>query len=184
MKVLVVVDMQNDFVYDALGTEEARAIVPKVVEKVCEYKKNGARIIFTQDTHDKDFYLKSQEGRNLPVEHCIKRTKGWEIIPELKDIFEIVCGIEKNTFGSEELAEVLGEWYYYDTPLGEDFEVIFCGVCTDICVISNILVTKACCPEIPITVDASCCAGVTPEKHKAALEVMRSCQINVINEEE
>jgi nicotinamidase-related amidase len=171
MKTLIVIDMQNDFIYNALGSSEAQAIVPNVERKIEEYVKRGDMIIFTRDTH-KDNYLETSEGKHLPVEHCIRKTEGWEIVDGL-----VPCGaniIDKTTFGYQ-------YWDGYpDLELSESIELI--GVCTDICVVSNALILKAQYPEMNIIVDASCCAGVTPEKHKAALEVMKSCQINVIGE--
>ena len=174
-KVLIVVDMQGDFVDGPLGTQEARDIVPNVIDKIIEYDLSGDSIIFTLDTHFANTYKDSQEGKFLPVEHCIRDTDGWhlqnDIDEVLCDVFTEVIYLEKTTFGSMEWMENI----FLDT---ESIELI--GVCTDICVVSNALILKACFPEIPIYVDASCCAGVTPEKHKAALEVMKSCQINVI----
>lgn len=177
-KLLLVVDMQNDFVNGSLGTEEAKNIVPKVVAKVEKYyeinDENNYDIWFTRDTHFSD-YLNTQEGRNLPVEHCIDNTDGWCIISELSSFTQRNCIlIDKLTFASKELVS------RYDLSVYDEIELI--GVCTDICVISNALLIKAFYPEIEITVDASCCAGVTPEKHKAAIETMKSCQIRIINE--
>jgi len=176
MKTLIVVDMQNDFIDGALGTPEARAIVPNVKKKIEEYRENNCEIIFTRDTH-LDNYLKTQEGKNLPVEHCIKGTKGWRIHDELKpnDIryTSIETVVDKNTFGKLDLGE------YFD-ELPEQIELV--GLCTDICVISNAMILKATYPEIPIVVDASCCAGVTPESHKNALEAMKMCQIEIRGE--
>lgn len=167
MKTLVVVDMQNDFVSGVLGSGDALKIVPAVVEKV---KSFDGRIIFTRDTHGKD-YLKTQEGRKLPVEHCIKDTEGWELIKELEPYAEEIA--DKVTFASTALPEIIGS----DTE-----EIQLCGLCTDICVISNAMLLKAHFPEIKIAVDASCCAGVTRESHKTALEAMRAVQIEIINE--
>lgn len=169
MKTLVIVDMQNDFIDGALGTKEAEAIVPKVAMKLLEYRKAGAQVIFTRDTHQKD-YLETQEGKNLPVEHCIEGTKGWQITEklEVKPEDEV---INKVTFGHVWSKEMIK---------GEQIELV--GLCTDICVISNALGLKAVLPEVPITVDASCCAGVTPASHKNALEAMKMCQIHVIGE--
>lgn len=169
MKTLVIVDMQNDFIDGALGTKEAEAIVPKVAMKLLEYRKAGAQVIFTRDTHQKD-YLETQEGKNLPVEHCIEGTKGWQITEklEVKPEDEV---INKVTFGHVWSKEMIK---------GEQIELV--GLCTDICVISNALGLKAVLPEVPITVDASCCAGVTPTSHKNALEAMKMCQIHVIGE--
>lgn len=164
-KTLIVVDMQNDFIDMALGTKEAEAIVPAVKAKIDEYLKNGDEIIFTRDTHGED-YLSTNEGKNLPVPHCIKGTRGWEIADGL-----YVKGakiIDKPNFG----------WKNWDK---EDlFEVELVGLCTDICVVSNALIIKASHPEIKVSVDSKCCAGVTPETHKAALETMKMCQINVM----
>lgn len=169
-RVLVVVDMQNDFVNGCLGSEEARGILPKVKEKISEYRKNGDIVIFTRDTHGEN-YLQSQEGKYLPVPHCIYGTDGWEIVEGL-DVGECQY-IDKPNFG----------WPHWETMGFDDKDGIeLIGVCTDICVVSNALILKAMYPEIPITVDASCCAGVTPENHKAALLTMKSCQIDVINE--
>ncbi len=167
-KVLVVVDMQNDFVDGALGTKEAQAIVENVVKKVQAFK---GEIIFTKDTHPKN-YLETQEGHFLPVEHCIEGSDGWQIIDALKPYVKTV--ITKPTFGSIDLATMLKEENV------ESIELI--GLCTDICVVSNALLLKASMPEISIHVDASCCAGVTPEKHQAALETMKSCQIIIHGE--
>ena len=167
-KVLIVVDMQKDFVDGSLGTPEAQAIVPAVVEKV---KNHQGPVIFTRDTHRLN-YLDTQEGKNLPVPHCIEGSTGWKIIPELRMYATDV--INKPTFGSTALAERLKQ---SETRI-ESIELI--GLCTDICVVSNALLLKAAMPEIPISVDSRCCAGVTPEKHAAALETMRSCQIQVL----
>ena len=176
MKILIVVDMQNDFVSMALGTPEAQAIVPAVVEKINENRAIDNVVIFTQDTHYGD-YMETLEGEKLPVPHCIKDTEGWEIIPEIEESEDDII-ITKRTFGYEEWRDALSNILFY-SPVDE---IEICGLCTDICVISNALIIRALYPNMPITVDAKCCAGVTPEKHKAALEVMKSCQIDVINE--
>lgn len=173
VKYLIVVDMQEDFVFGKLGSKEAQQIVPKVVEKVKNFE---GVVIFTQDTHNEN-YLQTQEGKNLPVEHCQKGSKGWQLIKELDNIqkekqWKIY---EKGTFGSLLLAQELCK--EAEQQKIESIELI--GVCTDICVVSNALLLKAYLPEIPFFVDAACCAGVTEEKHKAALEVMESCQIKV-----
>lgn len=176
-KILIVVDMQNDFIDGSLGTKEAESIVEKVQAKIEQYKKEGQTIIFTRDTHTTE-YLNTQEGKNLPVKHCIRNTKGWEISKELNSN---ECKIiDKPTFGSVDLVKYIS----YIIRDNKDTEIELVGLCTDICVISNALILKANFTETPITVDASCCAGVTPYKHKCALETMKSCQINVINEEE
>ena len=170
-KLLVVVDMQKDFVDGCLGTKEALAIVPAVVEKIGKYKPED--IFVTRDTHQKD-YLSTQEGRNLPVEHCIEGTPGWEIVPEVAAAATGATVINKPTFGSIKLSEIIKE-----ISEKEDISVEMIGLCTDICVVSNALLLKATIPEVEISVDSSCCAGVTPDKHLAALETMRSCQIKV-----
>ena len=171
MKILVVVDMQNDFIDGALGTAEAVAIVPKVVKKIKTFGED--KIIFTRDTHEEN-YMETQEGKNLPVPHCIRGTKGWELNPEI-EAQRKEDAIDKPSFGSMELGDYLKKQ--------DDIESIeFVGLCTDICVISNVMITKAALPEIPVVVDASCCAGVTPESHKNALEAMKMCQVKIINE--
>lgn len=172
MKLLIVVDMQNDFIDGALGTKEAVGIVDKVKDKIFEYKCNYNPIIFTRDTHKKS-YLDTQEGKNLPVEHCIYGTHGWNIADELDTNSSEV--INKESFGSIYLAEYIDHKY----PTVSEIEVV--GLCTDICVISNIMILKAKFPETLITVDASCCAGVTPKSHRNALASMKMCQINVVN---
>lgn len=169
MKALIVVDMQNDFIDGALGTKEAVAIVGKVKEKIAEYRKNGDTVIFTRDTHSEN-YMDTQEGKNLPVPHCIKGTMGWEISPELEVGNSLI--IDKPTFGSKELAEHLSGTDGLD-------EVELIGLCTDICVISNAMLIKAFMPEVKVSVDSLCCAGVTPESHSNALESMKMCQIEV-----
>lgn len=169
-KLLIVVDMQNDFVTGTLGTIEAKSIVEKVEEKITEELSIGTAVIFTKDTHDKN-YLLTQEGRKLPVEHCIKGTEGWKLVPQLES-YELACPIiEKNTFGSKELAKFVSDNFF------DEIELI--GLCTDICVISNALLLKAIVPETKISVDAKCCAGVTPKTHQNALEAMKVCQIEI-----
>ena len=163
-KTLIVVDMQNDFIDMALGTEEAVKIVPKVKEKIADYIKNGNEIIFTRDTHNDD-YLETSEGRNLPVKHCIKNTKGWEIADGL--YVEGCKIIDKPNFG----------WPHWDEENLECVELV--GLCTDICVVSNALIIKAMFPEIPVKVDKNCCAGVTPESHASAIKTMQMCQIEI-----
>ncbi len=165
MKVLVVVDMQNDFIDGALGTKEAVAIVPKVVEKIRNF---DGRVLFTRDTHKED-YLDTQEGKKLPVAHCIKGTEGWELHPEIEALRK-EDALDKPTFGSTQLGCILKEMDGLES-------VTFVGLCTDICVISNAMIAKAFIPEVPVIVDASCCAGVTPQSHKNALEAMKMCQI-------
>lgn len=167
-KTIVVVDMQNDFVTGSLGTKEACKTVP-VIEKLLK-ENQGNQIIFTQDTHHED-YLSTSEGKMLPVEHCIKGTKGWEIIPELKEWTHQAIMVEKPTFGSLKLPEPISQY--------QPEQIILVGVCSDICVISNALILKAHFPELPIIVYENACAGVTPDKHQAAIETMKSCQIDV-----
>lgn len=170
-RVLVVIDMQNDFITGSLGTKEAQAIVEKVCRKIQGF---DGEVLFTLDTHGPD-YLETQEGRLLPVAHCIKGTPGWELEPRVKALCR-TTPIEKPTFGSTGLADVLQAKHIYGGGLDE---VVFVGLCTDICVVSNALLVKARLPEVPLTVDASCCAGVTPEAHQHALAVLRSCLVNV-----
>lgn len=170
MKVLVVIDMQNDFVTGSLANPAAQAIVPNIAKKIKEYQKKKDKIIFTRDTHRSD-YLKTAEGKALPVPHCVHGTWGWIVVDELN---HPECKhIDKPTFGYK-------HWEYeiYDGT-GEVSEIELVGTCTDICVISNALLLKTEYPDVKISVDSSCCAGLTPEKHAAALEVMKSCQINV-----
>lgn len=170
MKILVVVDMQNDFINGALGTPEAVAIVPYVKKVIQNF---DGKIFFTRDTHFAN-YLNTQEGKNLPVPHCVKGTPGWEIHPEL-DALRATEPIDKLTFGSSTLPEILKNEDHIES-------ITFIGLCTDICVISNVMLTKAFFPEIPIFVDAKACAGVTVDSHKNALAAMKMCQVNVINE--
>lgn len=166
-KVLLVIDMQNDFIDGTLGTKEAVAIVPKVAAKAEKAKKEGTTILFTKDTHEEN-YLQTSEGKKLPVEHCIKPQKGWEICGQLLPYVTEV--VEKKTFGSIDLPEKV-----------KDFDSIeLVGLCTDICVISNALLLKAHFPEKEISVDASCCAGVTPVSHQNALDAMKMCQITIL----
>ncbi|MBE5859452.1 MAG: cysteine hydrolase [Butyrivibrio sp.] len=168
-KLLVVIDMQNDFIDGSLGTKEAVAIVPSVVEKIKSY--NTKDIFATRDTHQPE-YMQTQEGANLPVEHCIIGTKGWEIESSIASLLKDAVIIDKPTFGSTELASKIKE-----IADKEEIEIELIGLCTDICVVSNALILKAYMPEVKISVDPACCAGVTPKKHLAALETMRSCQI-------
>ena len=171
-KILIVIDMQNDFIDGALGTKEAVQIVEAVKEKIRSYP--AANVIATMDTHF-DNYMQTQEGKYLPVPHCIRGTEGWEIRPEIADLLKGAKIYEKPTFGSMKLAADLKA-----AADKEEIELELIGLCTDICVVSNALLLKAQMPEVKISVDASCCAGVTPVKHEAALETMRSCQIQVI----
>ena len=168
-KLLVVVDMQNDFVDGSLGTKEAKEIVANVVDKIKDAREEETDIIFTRDTHQEN-YLSTREGRKLPVVHCIEGTHGWEIVGALKPYVTKV--LDKPTFGSTVLAHFASRREYTDIEL--------VGLCTDICVISNALLLKAALPEANISVDASCCAGVTPESHEAALTTMQMCQIEIL----
>ena len=172
-KALIIIDMQNDFVHGVLGTDEARAMLPRLVKKLEAIVAEGAvDLIFTQDTHA-DNYLDTQEGKNLPVPHCLKKSDGWQIVPELQAFTpRAKAVIEKKAFGSTRLPSLL-----------KPYEVVeFAGVCTDICIISNALLIKAFYPEQRIQIDAACCAGSTPEAHQKALDVMRNCQCRIINE--
>ena len=174
-KLLIVIDMQNDFVSGSLGTEEAKQIIPNVVDLVKRYDEDKyySGIIFTRDTHGKN-YLNTTEGKYLPIKHCIEGTHGWCIIDELQEFTYAI--IDKNKFG-------YGDWvnYIYNMPK-TPYEITLIGLVTDICVITNAVLLKTLLHDITIRVDASCCAGTTPEKHRAALEVMKSCQIEVVNE--
>ena len=175
-KLLIVVDMQNDFIDGSLGTEEARNIVEPVCEKIIEF---GGQIFVTQDTHS-DNYLETLEGRHLPVEHCIANTEGWLINSFIRNALKSknYAFIEKEIFGSMKLVDQIAK--ILDKGVKGSIEIV--GLCSDICVVSNALMLRSAFPNTEITVDASCCAGVTPDKHKAAMEVMKSCQINVIGE--
>lgn len=200
MKIVVVVDMQNDFIDGALGSPEAQAIVPVMIDRLHELDDGDTLLFFTKDTHFAN-YFESQEGQNLPVAHCIEGTSGWSINKEISSYVDYGSNfltystydirksrLLKTTFGSIELAAVIRDLSHKclaasnEVPDTKIDEIILMGVCTDICVISNAMLLKAYCPEIPITVDASCCAGVTPESHKNALAAMKMCQINIINE--
>lgn len=170
MKLLIVIDMQNDFIDGALGTAEAVKIVPAVADKLAARRSEGWKVLFTRDTHGAD-YLDTQEGRRLSVPHCIWGTEGWQITSSL-EVGEAAL-VDKPTFGSLDLAEAAAN-------LGEPEEIELVGLCTDICVISNAMILKARFPEARVLVDAACCAGVTPESHENALKAMRVCQVDVI----
>ena len=164
-KTLIVVDMQNDFIHMALGTPEAVAIVPRVKAKIQACRDAGYEIIYTRDTHGPE-YLATPEGKKLPVEHCIRGSKGWEIA---EGLYIPGCKIiDKPNFG----------WPHWDQEVLEDVELI--GLCTDICVVSNALIIKATFPDAAVKVDKTCCAGVTPESHEAALTTMQMCQIDIV----
>ncbi len=165
-RTLIVVDMQNDFIDGSLGTPEAQTIVPAVKAKIQAYRDRGDKIIFTRDTHGRD-YLSTPEGKKLPVVHCVQGTYGWELAPGLWQDGETI--INKPTFGYTGWSEMKFD------------QVELVGLCTDICVVSNALILKALFPAAEISVDASCCAGVTPESHRAALLTMKMCQVDVIN---
>ncbi len=173
-KILIVIDMQNDFIDAALGTEEAVGIVEAVKNKIRSYPQEN--IIATMDTHS-DNYMDTQEGKYLPVPHCIKGTAGWELRPDIAELLKGAKIYEKPTFGSVRLAEDLKA-----LSQEEEIEIELAGLCTDICVVSNALLLKAMMPEVKITVDAACCAGVTPLRHRAAIETMSSCQIQIVND--
>jgi nicotinamidase-related amidase len=170
--ILIVVDMQNDFIDGALGTAEAVAIVPAVEEKI---KNFSGKVFFTRDTHEEN-YLETQEGKNLPVKHCIRGTDGWQIRQNLAALCQEEP-VNKVTFGSLDLGIRLQEENKKD-PIES---ITLVGLCTDICVISNAMLIKACLPEVKILIDASCCAGVTPESHETALRAMEACQIEIVN---
>jgi len=170
-KILLVIDMQNDFIDGALGTPETAAVVDRVVEEIRKYP--ATNVIATRDTHSTD-YLDSQEGRNLPVPHCIEGTPGWELHPKIVAALGGAEVINKPTFGSIELAQKL-----CGLSAQDDLDITLVGLCTDICVVSNALLIKASLPETPVRVIAECCAGVTPKSHQAALETMKMCQIQI-----
>ena len=170
-KILLVIDMQNDFIDGALGTPEAEAIVDRVAEEIGKYPV--ADIFATRDTHPEN-YLETQEGHNLPVVHCVKGTPGWELNDKIAAALDGATIIDKPTFGSKELAEKLALLAELD-----ELEITLIGLCTDICVVSNALLVKAFLPETTVRVIADCCAGVTPESHRAALDTMRMCQIQI-----
>lgn len=175
MKVLIVIDAQEDFVRGPLGTEEAVKALPVIHRIVQRMDELENLVLFTMDTHD-DNYLNTQEGKMLPVKHCIRNTHGWEICPEATCGKKHYINIEKSSFGFTKWKE----WFTFD----EDVEFYLCGFCTDICVMANFQILKALCPENPIFIIEDACAGVTPELHEAALEVMKSCQAYVISSRE
>lgn len=178
MKVMVIVDCQKDFIDGSLGTPEAQAMMPRLIEKI-KNEPSSTLFFFTRDTHQSD-YLETREGKNLPIPHCIYNTDGWAIDSRLTEMFPSPVAFNKITFGSPDLINFLDDIIVdglYDNPVEE---VEFVGLCTDICVIANAILAKTYLPDrIDVSVDATCCAGVTPEKHAAALEVMKSCQITV-----
>ena len=170
MKVLAIIDMQKDFIDGALGTKEAIAIVPKVAARLAQARVDGETVVFTRDTHHAD-YLSTQEGRKLPVPHCLEGTDGWQIDAALA--VEDAPVFDKPGFGSPALIE-----YLRSLPALEGVE--FIGLCTDICVITNAMMTKGALPEVPLSVRADCCAGVTAQSHETALQAMRMCQIPIV----
>lgn len=171
MKVLAVIDMQNDFITGSLGTPEAQQIVPVAAGKI---KNFDGRVLATRDTHEEN-YLETEEGKNLPVVHCVKGTEGWQLCQEIAGLVE-EQPIDKPSFGSLALAQELKAYHINEEPI-ESITLI--GLCTDICIISNALLLKAFLPEVPVIVDASCCAGVTPKTHRQALEAMKLCHIEI-----
>ena len=174
-KFLIVVDMQKDFIDGALGSAEAQAIVGAAAERIRECRKEGYRIFATLDTHAEN-YMETAEGKKLPVPHCIRGTEGWQLNPVIREALGDCTIVEKPTFGSVRLPELVRE----KIGSGEGATIELIGLCTDICVVSNALLLKAAFPEADIQVSSNCCAGVTPEKHRAALETMASCQIEIL----
>ena len=170
---LLVIDMQTDFVDGALGSAEATAIIPNVLREIAKYNK--VDIIATRDTHPES-YMDTREGKHLPVPHCIKGSLGWQIHPEIAPALEGCLVIDKPTFGSTELCE-----YIVSIAKNENISVTLVGLCTDICVVSNAMIIKAALPEIEVSVVADACAGVTPDTHSAALTTMKMCQINILD---
>jgi nicotinamidase/pyrazinamidase len=164
-KILIVIDMQNDFIDGSLANKAAEAIVPGIAKAIKDYSE----VVFTRDTHDEN-YLSTAEGKKLPIEHCVRGTHGWEIRKELLDTAPVRAIIDKPTFG----------WLGWDLGLKPEDELTLVGTCTDICVVSNALILKAKYPESKISVIESLCAGLTEERHKAAIETMRSCQIDIL----
>lgn len=180
VRVLIVVDMQNDFIDGPLGSPEAKNILPDVCARLHQARAQGERIFLTLDTHGPD-YLDTQEGQLLPAPHCIRDTPGWKLNAQVEEAAGPQAQlVEKGSFGSPKLARVLAA-LCQDKGLdeGKGMEIELCGVCTDICVVSNALLIKAALPEAHLSLNAQLCAGVTPEKHQAALEVLRSCQVAV-----
>lgn len=181
MKILIVVDMQHDFIDGSLGSLEAQSIIPAVHTKVRKYEAmEDSLIIYTQDTHYEN-YLETAEGKKLPVPHCIAETEGWEIVPEVITEQHNMFTIPKLTFGEERLGKITESFLrsFCDDASVESVEL--CGVCTDICVVSNALIAKAYWWDIPVIVDPHCCAGTTIARHNAAIEVMKSCQIDILD---
>lgn len=173
-KFLIVVDMQNDFIDGSLGTSQAQAIVRPAAERILARRREGYQILVTRDTHGEN-YLNTSEGRHLPVSHCIRGTEGWEIHPEIAPLLEDCLILDKPSFGSLELADTVAS-----LAGAEEAEIEMLGLCTDICVISNALLLKARLPEAALSVVSSCCAGVTPESHEAALLAMKMCQVEIL----
>ena len=174
-KILIAVDLQKDYVDGALGSAESQAIVPAAAARIREQREAGFEVIATLDTHGED-YMQTREGARLPVPHCIRGTEGWELNPVIREALGDFTAVEKPTFGSVRLAEMVRE----RTAPGEELTIELLGLCTDICVVSNALLLKAAFPEAQVQVYAAGCAGVTPEKHRAALETMASCQIDIL----
>ena len=172
---LIVVDMQHDFIDGSLGTPEARAIVPAVAQRIRKRRAEGAVVLATLDTHEED-YLTTSEGRKLPVCHCIRGTEGWQIHPDILAQLQGCQLVEKPTFGSLRLPELIRE----QAAGAERLSIELVGLCTDICVVSNALLLKASFPEAELSVSRACCAGVTPQSHEAALQTMASCQIDIV----
>ncbi len=175
-KILIVVDMQKDFIDGSLGSKEAQAIVANVAQKVKEADKNGDVIIFTRDTHHQENYMETEEGKNLPVPHCVKYSSGW-VIDEAIPVPERAHVFDKEAFGSYDLGTYLK---CFEEKEVESIELV--GLCTDICVISNVVVAKTSCPNAHVVVDAACCAGVTPESHDTALQAMKAIQVEVLKQ--
>lgn len=174
-KILVVVDMQNDFIDGALGTPEAQAILPAAVAHIQARKAEGYALIATLDTHEEN-YMETAEGKKLPVPHCIRGTAGWALNPQIAEALGDCCMVEKPSFGSLRLPGIVKEL----AGDAEDLTIELMGVCTDICVVSNALILKANFPEAKLLVKADCCAGVSPKTHEAALATMGCCQIEII----
>ena len=179
--ILIIVDMQRDFITGALGTAEAQAITPAVAARIARAKTEGTQVIFTLDTHEDD-YMTTQEGRRLPVPHCIRGTEGWALEPGIaKECAPGMLSFEKPTFGSTALAHHIAALApKQGAAFGAGIAIELCGVCTDICVVSNALLIKAALPEAELSVNPALCAGVTPQSHEAAIKTMASCQIDIL----
>lgn len=187
MKYLFVIDVQNDFITGALGTREAQETMPNIVKEIQEKVTQGYKVILTRDTHYKNTYMKSLEGQKLPILHCVENTWGWEISPRIMSVIpDDSIFVNKNTFGTFDICTLIAdmerayELKDFLAPVKNVDEIEIIGFCSDICVISNALILRAAYRNTPIIIKKNCCAGVTPEKHEAAMQVLESCQIDIV----